>query len=95
MDTVDFNKLDIDIFMTPGENIRVTKGNSSQLEGDLNFAFDHWKSKVNLHNASPGLLFQSKQDYYSKNIFECGNDTKNIQIYKQVKGEKSGCRFAD
>ena len=30
-----------------------------------------------------------------KNIFGCGNDTKNIQIYKQVNGGKSGCRFAD
>ena len=62
-----------------------------------------WRTKLKVHrqifkekcNASSRLLFQSKQDYYLKNIFECGNDTKNIQIYKQVNGGKSGCRFAD
>ena len=29
-------------------------------------------------NASSRLLFQSKQDYYSTNIIECGNGTKKL-----------------
>jgi hypothetical protein len=51
--------------MTSGENMRAaTKGDSSKLQGDLNFTFDQRESEVNLHkatsspespsNASPG-----------------------------------------
>jgi len=38
--------------MTPGENTRATKGDSSQLQGDLNFAFDQRKSEVNLNKVT-------------------------------------------
>ena len=39
--------------MTSGENTRAaTYGNSSKLQGDLNFAFDQRKSEVNLHKAT-------------------------------------------
>ena len=39
--------------MTSGENTRAaTYGNSSKLQGDLNFAFDQRESEVNLHKAT-------------------------------------------
>ena len=45
MDTIDFNKHDINIFIND-------TGNSSKLPVDLNFAFDQRESKVNLHKAT-------------------------------------------
>ena len=38
--------------MTPGENTWATLGDSSKLQGDLNFAYDQWESEVNLHKAT-------------------------------------------
>ena len=39
--------------MTSGENTRTaTKGDSSRLQGDLNFSLDQRESEVNLHKAT-------------------------------------------
>jgi hypothetical protein len=47
-DKIDFNKHDIGIFINDAGNM----GDSSKLQGDLNFAFDKRKSKVNLHKTT-------------------------------------------
>ena len=54
MDTIDFNKHDIDISkkISHGKNTQKTLGNSSILQGDLNFAFDQRESEVNLHKTT-------------------------------------------
>jgi hypothetical protein len=38
--------------MIHGKNMQVTLGDSSKLQGDLNFTFDQRESKVNLHKAN-------------------------------------------
>ena len=42
MDTLDFNKHDIDMFINDMWQKYV--GDSPKLQGDLNFAFDQWES---------------------------------------------------
>jgi hypothetical protein len=44
-DTIDFNKHDNDIFINE-------TGDSSKLQGDLNFAFDQRESEINLHKVT-------------------------------------------
>ena len=62
--------------MTSGENTRAaTKGYSSKLQGDLNFAFDQRQSEVNLHKAtgqwfSPGTLVSSTNKTDCQDITE-------------------------
>jgi hypothetical protein len=50
---IDFNKHvhDIDIFINDKWR-KYAGGDSSKLQGDLNFAFDQWESEVNLHKAT-------------------------------------------
>jgi hypothetical protein len=38
--------------MIHGKNMQVTLGDSSKLQGDLNFTFDQRESGVNLHKAT-------------------------------------------
>jgi hypothetical protein len=38
--------------MIHGKNMQVTLGDSSKLQGDLNFTFDQPESEVNLHKAT-------------------------------------------
>jgi hypothetical protein len=45
IDTIDFNKHDNNIFINDA-------GDSSKLQGDLNFAFDQRESEVKLHKAT-------------------------------------------
>ena len=49
MDTIDFNKLDIKIFIN--DMWEKYAGNSLKLQGDLNFAFDQQESEVNYNKA--------------------------------------------
>ena len=49
MDTIDFNKHDIDIFIN--DTWQKYVGDSSKLQGDMNFNFDQGESEVNLHKA--------------------------------------------
>ena len=59
--------------MTSGENMRAaTKGDSSKLQGDLNFASDQRESEVNLHkvtsspsNVNPAIINETEHDFIS------------------------------
>ena len=55
---IDFNKHDIIIFIN-GKWRKYANGDSSELQGDLNFAFDQRESEVTLHKAtsSPESLY--------------------------------------
>ena len=52
-DTIDFNKHmhDNDIFINDKWR-KYARGDSSKLQGDLNFAFDQRESEINLHKAT-------------------------------------------
>jgi hypothetical protein len=52
-ETIDFNKHvhDIDIFINDKWR-KYAGGDSSKLQGDLNFSFDQRESEVNLHKAT-------------------------------------------
>jgi hypothetical protein len=53
MDTLDFNKHDIDMFINDMWQKYV--GDSPKLQGDLNFAFDQWESEVNFHKVTSSI----------------------------------------
>ena len=55
MNTIEFNKHDVDIFINGTWQKYVgsiAKGDSSKLQGYLNFSFDHREIEVNLHKAT-------------------------------------------
>ena len=49
MNTIEFNKYDVDIFIN---GTRATYGDSLKLQGYLNFALDQREIEVNLHKAT-------------------------------------------
>jgi hypothetical protein len=57
--------------MTSGENMQVaTYGNSSKLQGDLNFTFDQRKSEFNLHKATSSPESPSNMSRQLENVNE-------------------------
>ena len=72
MNTIYFNKHDVDIFIN---GTWQKYGDSSKLQGYLNFAFDQREIEVNLHKATSSSFFKTymmvkiSTNQIAKNLF--------------------------